>query len=288
MTNYEDIWYQSQDELTLYARLYGSPQAPLTLFCMHGLTRNSADFEALCRYFSPRYRVVAVDQRGRGRSAYDTDAGNYHPGTYVQDMFTLIDRLKLERPVLVGTSLGGLVAMLMASLRPGAFAGLVLNDVGPVLERQGLQRIRGYVGQNAPVTNWGQAIALARSINQTALPDYSDADWESFAHKLFREDEDGRPVLNYDPAIAELFNQGAVAGPFPDLWETFEALVEVPCMVLRGETSDILSRACVAEMQRRKPDLQAVEVSNRGHAPMLDEPQAIAALERFITALVKG
>ncbi|MCF7980373.1 MAG: alpha/beta hydrolase [Pseudomonadales bacterium] len=288
MTEYQDVWYPSEDGLTLYARDYEHPKASLNLLCMHGLTRNSADFEALCDHLHPRYRLVVVDQRGRGRSEYDPVTSNYHPGTYVKDMFRLIEHLNLDNLVLIGTSLGGLMAMIMASLLPGKFKGVVLNDIGPVIEAEGISRIQGYVGKGLPVTNWDEAIAQARAINGAALIDYSEEDWWNFARKLYRENEEGVPVLNYDPAIAELMNNSQAKAVPPDLWFAFDALKNTPCLVVRGESSDILSKGCVEEMQRRKSDLQVVEIVNRGHAPMLDEPQALAAVDQFMQGVEKS
>lgn len=285
MTEFQDVWFETDDGLQLYARDYQNQGASLNLLCMHGLTRNSADFEALCEHFYPRYRMIVPDQRGRGRSDFDPDPDNYHPATYIQDMFRLIARLQLDNLVLVGTSMGGLMAMLMAGFLPGKLKGVVLNDVGPVVEAEGIKRIQGYVGRGGPVTNWSQAVAQARAINEAALPDYSDSDWQAFARKLYREDEQGNPVLNYDPAIAEMMNQGQEQAVPPDLWPAFEALNAVPCLVIRGEHSDILSRDCVAEMKRRKPDLQTAEISRRGHTPMLDEAESIAAMESFLDSL---
>ncbi len=285
MTEFQDVWFDTDDGLQLYARDYGKQDTALNLLCMHGLTRNSADFEGLCQHFHPHYRMVVPDQRGRGRSDFDPNSGNYHPGTYIRDMFRLIDRLQLENLVLIGTSMGGLMAMLMAGFLPGKLKGVVLNDVGPVVEAEGIKRIQGYVGRGHPVTNWSEAVAQARAINGAALPDYSDAEWQNFARKLYREDEQGVPVLNYDPAIAEMMNQGQEQAVPPDLWPAFEALSAVPCLVIRGEHSDILSRDCVAEMKRRKPDLQTAEISRRGHTPMLDEAESIAAMESFFDSL---
>ena len=282
MTDYQDVWYQSEDGLRLYARDYVNKDSSINILCMHGLTRNSADFETLCRHLHPRFRLVVADQRGRGRSDYDTVATNYHPGTYVKDMFNLIQQLGLDNLVLVGTSMGGLMAMIMASLLPGKFKGVLLNDVGPVIEAAGIARIQGYVGKGAPVTNWDEAVAQARAINGAALQDYSEQDWRNFTRKLYRENDEGIPVLNYDPAIAVPMNEAQTQAVSPDLWFAFEALKNTACLVVRGETSDILGKACVEEMQRRKPDLQLAEIANRGHTPMLDEPQAIAAIDRFL------
>ena len=285
MTEYQDVWYESEEGLSLYARDYGNESSRLNLLCMHGLTRNSADFEALCAYLQPRYRLIVADQRGRGRSDYDSNAANYHPGTYIQDMFRLIDKLQLDKLILIGTSMGGLMAMLMAGFLPGKLRGVVLNDVGPVVEVEGLKRIQGYVGLGRPVTSWAEAVAQVRSINEAALPDYNEAQWQHFARKLYRENGQGELVLNYDPAIAKMMNQDQEQAVPADLWFAFDALKPIPCLVIRGAHSDILSSSCVEEMSRRKPDLQVAQISNRGHTPMLDEAESIAAIDRFLASV---
>ena len=158
MSNYTDVWYQSTDGLKLYARDYpcraGGVAQKATILCMHGLTRNSADFAGLAEHLSERFHVLSVDQRGRGRSEYDSVTSNYTPIIYVQDMFTLLDHLGLGEVILVGTSMGGLMSMLMAAMQPGRVRAIVLNDIGPELDPRGLERIKSYVGKSRPVSNW--------------------------------------------------------------------------------------------------------------------------------------
>lgn len=285
MKSHSHIWYHSSDNLKLYARDYGSHGAPLTLLCMHGLTRNSADFEDLCDSLKEDYRLVVPDQRGRGLSANDPHPANYHPGTYAQDMFTLIDHLQLSNLVLIGTSLGGLMAMIMTALRPGLVRGVVLNDIGPVVEPAGLARIKSYVGKTAPARTWQDAVATAKLINGAAFPDYSDADWERFAARVYEVRPDGTPRFRYDPAISQPMAADDTNAVPADLWPVFAALANVPTLVVRGALSDILGAATVAEMKRRKPDLQTVEVPRVGHAPTLSEPEAFSTLESFLARL---
>ncbi|MGD9602667.1 MAG: alpha/beta fold hydrolase [Gammaproteobacteria bacterium] len=280
--DFHDHWYEGSDGLRLYARDYPHAAPRATVLCMHGLTRNSADFAELCTALSADYRVIAVDQRGRGRSAY-ADPATYNPLVYVQDMFRLLDGLDLARVALVGTSMGGLMSLVMASLQPQRFTGVVLNDIGPVIDPVGLDRIRRYVGRIPPVNSWEDAVAQVKAINAPVFPDWTADDWTRFTHKLYR-DEGGRPVLAHDPAIAESIRATPETPPI-DLWPAFAALAKIPTLVIRGETSDILARDCVDEMKRRKPDLVAVEVPRRGHAPMLDEPVARAAIVRFLAGL---
>lgn len=285
---YRDVWYRGDDGLKLYARDYANEAAPLTLLCLHGLSRNSADFGDLATELQGEYRVVAVDQRGRGRSEWDGNSDNYRPTRYVSDMSTLIERLALEELVLVGTSMGGIMAMMMASAQPGRFRGVVLNDIGPVVSGQGLARIMGTVGQAPPVKTWDDAIDQAEALNGMAFPNYRRADWARWVRRTYAENADGEPRLLYDPAIAEpLRSSGSNAVP-PDAWPMFEAMRDVPVLALRGALSDILDEACLAEMQQRHPLLTPVTVAEVGHAPMLDEPGVVDHIRAFLERIHAG
>jgi pimeloyl-ACP methyl ester carboxylesterase len=251
---------------------------------MHGLTRNSADFAVLADRLSAHRRVLSVDQRGRGRSQYDSNVANYTPATYVQDMFALLDGEGIDRVVLVGTSMGGLMSFLMAAMQPDRIEAMVINDIGPEINPVGLARIQDYVGKSGPVNSWEQAVAQQKAINGIAFPDFSEQQWRDFTHGLYLE-ADGRPVIAYDPAIAEpMTDQDSGAVP-PDLWSVFEAITAIPMLVVRGATSDILSPGCVARMRELDHDLQVAEVPNRGHAPMLDEPSARSAIDNFLRSV---
>ena len=267
--------------LGLYARVYGD--ALPTLLLMHGLTRNSADFEPLVEHLSGRYRLVVPDQRGRGLSDYDSDRLNYRPDVYAADMFALLDGLGIEQVGLIGTSMGGLMAMIMAAMQPGRIAGIVLNDVGPHIEAAGLARIQAYVGPSTDAADWTEAAARCAAINGEALPDFGEEDWLTFARRTCREAPDGRIRLAYDPAIAASAGDGPPAADPPDLWPLWDVLAAMPALVLRGALSDVLSAATVAEMRRRHTEqFTAVDVPGRGHVPILDEPAAIAALDAFL------
>lgn len=285
MPNFEDYWYRSGDGLRLYARIYPcrviDAQSAGTVLCMHGLTRNSADFASLAQHLSQRYRVICIDNRGRGRSDYDPKPENYTPLTYVQDMFALLDQLNISQVTLVGTSLGGLMAFLMAGMQPQRVRAMVVNDIGPQVEPQGLARLQGYVGKLAPVANWTEAVAQARQINELAFPDFSDQEWLDFTHGIYTLDS-GVPVLAYDPAIAvPIADQVSAAVP-PDLWPLFESIKGIPQLLVRGASSDILATECVDKMRGIKPDLQFVQIANRGHAPTLNEVAARKAIDRFL------
>ena len=278
-----DRWFETDDGLAIHARDYPGPYADArTVVCLHGLTRNAADFEGLCEHFRDRYRMLAIEQRGRGLSERDPDPSHYQVGRYVQDTLGMLDDLAIEHPVLIGTSMGGLMSMLMLAAAPARYRGAVLNDIGPVVEASGLARIQGYVGKGEPVTSWAEAAAAARASNGDAFPEFDEAAWLAFARRLFRERADGRLELDYDPAIAQPLTANADTAVPPDLWNVFDAMGRTPLLVVRGALSDILSAATVAEMQRRRPDLQAVEVPRVGHAPMLDEPTALTAIEAFL------
>ncbi len=226
-----------------------------------------------------------MDQRGRGRSAYDPDPSRYALPTYVKDAFALMDHLALEHVAIIGTSMGGLMAMLMAAQQPGRISGIVFNDVGPVVEAEGLRRIQGYVGKGGEIASWADAVALTRANNGAAFPGLSDNEWLAFAQRIFVENEAGVPVLAYDANISQPMQADQTTAVPPDLWPVFDAMGEVPLLVVRGALSDILSRETVAQMAQRHPNTTAVEVPNRGHAPMLDEPEAMRALSEFLAAL---
>jgi len=269
--------------LKLHAEQQGADNAPVSVLCLHGLTRNSSDFEFLAPHLSSRYRVITADQRGRGKSAWDPDSARYHPGTYVADMFVLLDRLAIERVVLIGTSMGGLMAMIMGAMRPSRIQGMVLNDIGPEVPATGLQRLRTTLGErNAPAT-WPEASEQAKRMNSIAFPDYGAADWDAFARRTYAEDSSGRPVRAFDPAILKgLENTDPTAVP-PDLWSLWPQLKSLPILAIRGALSDIISVEILASMAARHPNLQTVTVPNRGHAPMLDEPIAVAAIDTFLS-----
>ncbi|WP_159977499.1 MULTISPECIES: alpha/beta fold hydrolase [unclassified Novosphingobium] len=260
----------------------GGQQAPVLLM-MHGLTRNSADFEPLAARLAGRYRMIVPDQRGRGLSQWDPDPAQYRPDVYAQDMLALLDDLGIVRAGLIGTSMGGLMAMVMNALRPGLAQAAIFNDIGPVLDPAGLARIQSYVGPSGAMADWSEAAARTRAINASAFPDYGSADWAAFARRVARENADGSVSFAYDPAIAQ-----SVAGDDPqtvppDLWPLWDLLDEVPVLVVRGALSDLLSAATAQEMARRHAGAYAgVEVPRVGHAPILDEPAALAEIEVFL------
>jgi pimeloyl-ACP methyl ester carboxylesterase len=284
-TAWQDRYFESSDGLTLYYRDYPTPESGrLPVMCLPGLTRNSRDFEALALWLQRGgRRVLTPDLRGRGRSQYDPNWSNYHPGTYLGDLERLQAAASAERVIVIGTSLGGILAMLIAAIRPAAIAGAVLNDVGPEIAPEGLQRIAQYVGRHAPVGSWEEAIAQAQSTYGLALPDLSHADWQALARRSYIE-VDGVPRLDMDPMIGEAV-RAAPAGAAPDLWPVYAALAPLPVLALRGALSDVLSEATFERMAREKPDLRRLSVARRGHPPLLDEPECLAAIEDFLSNL---
>jgi pimeloyl-ACP methyl ester carboxylesterase len=276
-----EYWFDSHDGLRLYSRVYASAaaDAPVVL-CLHGLMRNSRDFGALALQLAARHRVIVPDMRGRGLSARDPNFNNYQIPVYLQDVLTLLAGLGAAHASIIGTSMGGLMAMLLAVTQPKLVSRIVLNDVGPEVDPRGLERIRGYAGRAAAVRSWAEAAAQVRADYGSAWPDLSDARWDEIARLSYRANAQGVPEVDADPLIGEpLRNTSAAA---PNLWPFWGKLAQVPTLAIRGAHSDILSAATLQRMQREKPDLQALTVANRGHAPLLDEPECVAGIERFL------
>ncbi len=281
MTQYREHRYTSAcGRLELFARDYPSNGPPLLL--MHGLTRNSGDFEPLAQHLCKDYRLIVPDQRGRGLSQDDPDAANYRPDVYAKDMFALLESLGVETPGLIGTSMGGLLALVMNTMKPGSFPAIVFNDVGPVLDPAGLARIGTYVGGGKSFADWDEAATACAAINGDAFPGFDRADWQAWARRTCRTLPDGRIAFAYDIAIADGF---ADIGdePQPDMWPLWEALGTTPVLVLRGALSDLLTPETVAEMKtRHQGPFTHVDVPDRGHAPLLDEPEALNAIRTFL------
>jgi pimeloyl-ACP methyl ester carboxylesterase len=277
-----DRYYASADGLRLYYRDYaGPPQSTLPpVLCLSGLTRNSRDFEVLAPHIASHRRVLCADLRGRGFSQHDPNWHNYQPGTYVADLSALLLDATAPRVVLLGTSLGGILSMMIAAVSPQAVAGVILNDVGPEVAREGLERISKYVGRHAPVSSWNEAVAQVRSTYEFAMPGLSDEQWLDYARRSFSE-VDGVPRLDVDPMVGEAVRATPTAAA-PDLWPLFAALRTIPVLAIRGITSDILSTATFDRMAREKPDLVRVIVPNRGHVPLLDEPECVSAIDAFL------
>ncbi|WJS99966.1 alpha/beta fold hydrolase [Novosphingobium humi] len=281
MNSFTDQFWQSPDGLRLHYRDYAGAEDRPVVVCLPGLTRNARDFEGLAGRIAGQWRVICPDMRGRGDSQYAKNSATYNPLQYVQDINALFDELRIERFVVVGTSLGGLMAMLLAMIDAKRIAGAVLNDIGPVIEPSGLARIRDYVGQGRSFPTWMHAARALEEEQSASFPDYDVHQWLAMAKRVMTVGQNGRIVYDYDMKIAEPFERpGGEAGV--DLWPGYMALAGRPLLLLRGELSDLLSTETLGEMARRIPDAVAVSVRRVGHAPTLDEPEAVQAIERLL------
>lgn len=278
-------YFPSVDGLRLFYRDYAAigGNARLPVLCLPGLTRNSRDFEHVALRLRRERRVLCADLRGRGRSQHDPVWQNYHPGTYLADIMLLLADAGVQRCVLLGTSLGGILSMALGATQPHLVAGIVLNDIGPELDPAGIARIAAYVGRYPPPATWDEAAAIVRDTYEIAMPGLSDEEWLRHAKRSYT-DVGGVPRLDMDPMIGEAVRNPPVTAA-PDLWSLFGALRDIPVLALRGATSDLLSQETFDRMQREKPDLVRVEVPNRGHTPLLDEPESVVALDGFMARL---
>jgi len=278
---FEDRHWTSADGLALHYRDYAGRSDRPAILCIPGLTRNARDFEALADAFAGEWRMICVDLRGRGDSAYARDPASYTPAIYVEDIAALIEQAELAPVIAIGTSLGGIVTMLLAARSPEHFAGIALNDIGPEIEADGLARIRDYVGQGRSFPTWMHAARALKDQAGDAHPDFALADWLKLAKRLMCIGGGGRIAYDYDMKIAEPFGNPGEHPPV-DMWAAFRALGGRPALALRGELSDILSAATLARMERELPGLEAVTVPRTGHAPTLEEPEAQQAIARLL------
>ena len=281
------IYVSAPDGLRLHVRSYGNASADnLSVICLPGLARTSADFARLASGltsdpFESR-RVVALDYRGRGRSEYDSNPSNYSLPVEAADVSAVLTALELEPAVFIGTSRGGLLTMILAASRPTAIAGVVLNDIGPVIEAKGLMRIKGYVGKLPAPRDYDEAADILRRLFGAQFPKFETDDWRDYARSTWKT-ANGRLVVDYDQNLAKSLEAVDLERPLTPLWDQFDALVRVPVMVIRGANSDILSAATLEAMRARRMDLDVIEVPDQGHAPRLSEPEIIRRIAAFIT-----
>jgi pimeloyl-ACP methyl ester carboxylesterase len=276
----------AQDGLRLHVRDYGArPSRALPVVCLPGLARTAADFESLAAALSSagQRRVLALDYRGRGKSDYDPNPANYNLHVELADLLAVLPALGIGRAAFIGTSRGGILTMLLAVARPTAIAACVLNDIGPVIELEGLMRIKGYVGKLPQPASFGEAADKLRRRFGSHFPKCDDAEWLAFAHRTFRE-EGGRIVPDYDPALATVLAPVSRERPLPPLWREFDALAHIPLMVVRGTNSDILSAATVQAMRDRRRSLEVLEVADEGHAPRLSDADTAGRIASFVVA----
>ncbi len=281
---YEERFVEAADGLRLYFRDYpnASPRPPV--LCLPGLTRNSRDFEPLALRIGETRRVISPDLRGRGKSQYDPEWRNYHPGQYAADLWQLLDTLQVDEVVVVGTSLGGWMAMLLNHQRPGHIAGAVMNDIGPEADPGGIARVVATAGLLDVVGSLADAIEQAKSVYSIAYPDWGAEQWRVYTESTYRMLDDGRFDLNFDRNIGHAAREG-VSGLDVDPWAMFDGLANVPTLLIHGVLSDILTAPIIEKMRRRKPDLQVVPVRERGHAPLLDEQEALDAITTFLESV---
>lgn len=284
MADFQDLYFTVTDGLKLYARDYAGPStdAPVALL-MHGLTRNSRDFQAIAPVIAKTHRVLVPEQRGRGKSDYDPKIGRYQPQHYIGDTLQLLAQQGLSQVAAIGTSMGGLMAMGMNAVQPGIFSHVVLNDIGPVVAERGLNRIKTYVGSASEFDDWQSAVEYTKQVNGEAFPKYQAVDWLTFAQQICSE-RNGKVVLDYDANISVAMKDAQSGAVPPDLWPMFDLLKPVPLMLVRGAITDLLDEDCVAEMHQRHPGMAYLEVPDVGHAPMLSEAGVAEAIAAFINA----
>jgi pimeloyl-ACP methyl ester carboxylesterase len=283
---FSDFFYSAQDGLKLHARVYGEDGgAGPPVICLPGLTRNARDFHDLALRLSrdakrPR-KVVAFDYRGRGRSAYDPNWKNYDVIVEAGDIVAGLTTLGIEHGAFIGTSRGGLVIHVLAAMRPALLKAVVLNDIGPVVEVEGLAHIRAYLERAPRPKDLADAIAIQKAVHAQAFSALGDEDWERFIRAIYRE-EGGAPVPDFDPALLNIVNGMDLTQPTPVLWPQFEGLAAIPMLVIRGANSRLLSAATLEEMTKRHPDCETITVEGQGHAPLLETGDLPARIAAFL------
>jgi pimeloyl-ACP methyl ester carboxylesterase len=281
-----DLFYTSSDGLRLHVAEYGDAISPwLPVVCIPGLSRSARDFHELGLHLSqhsdrPR-RVLAFDLRGRGMSEWDQNIAHYTPIVEMQDVLDGMAALGVDRAIIVGTSRGGIIAMLMAVARPGVIAGVVLNDIGPAIEPRGLARLKTYIGRTPAPDDWDDAAHILRRLHGHQFTALRDEDWNAFARMTWR-DENGLPVGNYDPALARTFDGVEFDRPLPTLWREFAALSHTPVLTIRGENSDIFNAETLARMEREHPRFDRIVIEGEGHAPLLIRDTLLQRISAFI------
>lgn len=280
---FEDCYFTVRDGLRLHYRDYPGDSGRPPILCLPGLTRNARDFADLAERYSPRFRVLALDFRGRALSDYDPDPSRYHAMTYAEDVIELLDQIGIPKAIFIGTSLGGLVTMAIAVTNPDRIVAAVLNDVGPDVDPSGIERILTYVGKDVRYSSWDEAGEAVSKNYGASFDRYTHEDWVKMVQRNCRE-ENGEIRFDYDMAIAEPF-KNAGATPAPDLWPFFAALAPKPLVVVRGEHSDLLTTGTAERMQSVAPGMKLAVVRGVGHAPELNEPEAVSAIDDLLNRL---
>ena len=284
MVSWTDRYWMSSDGLRLHYRDHGGSSDRPPIVCLPGLTRNARDFEPVADRYAGTWRVLSLDFRGRGLSEYDPKPENYAPSTYATDVLALLDAIGIQRAVLFGTSLGGLVTMILGTSAHDRIAGAMLNDIGPEIDQAGIERIRGFVGRATEFASWEDLASALAARNADVYPGYSAEQWQVFARKISSE-RDGRITFDYDMAIANNFNR-APNGPAASVWPLYQGMAGIPLLILRGELSDLLDPEVAQKMADSLPGAELVTVPNVGHAPALDEPEAIAGIDHLLARVL--
>jgi pimeloyl-ACP methyl ester carboxylesterase len=277
------IFVPMQDGLRLHVRVYGAPIAVgLPVVCLPGLTRTVADFESLAPGLASPRRVIAIDSRGRGQSDYDPNPENYNLAVELADLVSVLAALAVSPAVFLGSSRGGILTMLLAAADPTAVAGAILHDIGPVVEPEGIARIKDYVGKLPTPRSLEEGSEILRHSFAAQFPNLTSAQWLAAAHRTWRT-ENGQLQLTYDPKLASALADIDVNRPMPPLWKEFDALSHVPVLVIRGANSDILSTETVAAMRARHPNIETVEIAGQGHVPPLEGEHLLGLIVEFVT-----
>ncbi|MCX7304652.1 MAG: alpha/beta hydrolase [Hyphomicrobiales bacterium] len=284
-SDFSELFFSATDGLTLHARVYGEGHRDcMPVVCLPGLSRNARDFHELAVSLSRRAehprKVVAFDYRGRGLSAYDRNWRNYNVGIETRDVIAGMIASGVEKAHFIGTSRGGLIIHSLGSLRPTAIKSIVLNDIGPVLQGEGMAQIRSYLDRAPKPRDMAEAIAIQRATHGAAFSALSDEDWKRFAAALYRENK-GKLVADFDPALLKVVRGIDLDKPLPVIWQLFEALRRFPLLAVRGANSKLLSAATLAEMAHRHPDCQTVTVEGQGHPPLLDTGELPGIIAEF-------
>ena len=283
--SFRDVFCQSADGLKLHAKVIGAGAGgTLPVLCLPGLTRTADDFDDIARALAtaptPR-KVVAVDYRGRGLSDYDPDPAKYAVPVELGDVLAIAASLGITRAILLGTSRGGLISMAMAAAQPQLLAGVILNDIGPALEIDGLIKIKGYIADPPPRQTWDEAQRGLKELFGSVFPSLTDAEWAAWTHRAFREKAGGGLERTYDLKLSHTLDGLDPANPLPQVWELFDMLASVPLMLVHGGLSDLLSPQSVRDMVARRPDINLVEVADQGHAPLLADKPTVDRIVSF-------
>ena len=277
----------AQDGLTLHVRRYGSRHTSAhSVLCLPGLARTAADFHVLATALAadpdnPRL-VLALDYRGHGQSQYDRNPKNYAIQVALADLSAVLAAFEITSAIFVGTSFGGVLAMMLAVLPPAAVAGVILNDIGPVMEPRGLMRIKSYVGKLPIARNFEEGAEILRWLFEAQFTKLAPQDWTAFAQRTWREGH-GTLVPSHDTKLARALRSYSLER-LPTLWDQFDALARIPLMVIRGANSDMLARPTLNEMLARRGQLEVVVIPDQGHAPLLAEPNVIRRVAAFVAS----